>query len=88
MGASTEHRWEPGERLPDGRWTPGTQVRTPAGGHAQVLPYATDIPNPTGSDAVFVQPAGPPERPWQLLSSAELTALPGENRVGTRQVSA
>lgn len=75
MGAPTERRWKPGEQLPDGRWAPFSRVTTPAGTLARVLPYGVDIPNPTGSDAVFVQPIGHPERPWQLWNSAELTVI-------------
>lgn len=40
-GAPAEHRWTPGERLPDGCWAPGTLVRTPTGDRVKVLPYAT-----------------------------------------------
>ncbi|MGH4015130.1 MAG: hypothetical protein ACRDSL_14655 [Pseudonocardiaceae bacterium] len=60
----------PGTRLRDGRWPAGTLVLTPHGVRARVLNH--DL----RSDAVFVQPTGRPERPWQLWSSSELTAFP------------
>ncbi|MGH4026059.1 MAG: hypothetical protein ACRDRV_15900 [Pseudonocardiaceae bacterium] len=66
MGAPAEHRWTPGEQLPDGRWAPGTLVKTPNGERARVLPYATGRPNRCHCDAVFVQFLGALEQPWQL----------------------
>ncbi len=79
MGEHREHRWTPGEQLPDGRWTPGTVVKAPTGHRARVLPYDTEFPNQPHSDAVFVQPLHHPELPWQLVSSNDLTAISDES---------
>lgn len=61
---AAEHRWTPGERLPEGRWAPRTRVRTSTGEHAQVLSYATERPNQCRCDAVFVQPLHLSEQSW------------------------
>lgn len=70
----------PGEKLPDGRWTPGTLLLTPRGELVRVLDFTTEYLNQSRSDAVFTKPLSRPERPWQLWSSTDLFPAPDEPR--------
>lgn len=67
---------EPGTRLLGGRWPAGTLVQTPRGERGLVLPYEATSCGSAGSDSVFVRLLATPERPWLLISSSELTAVP------------